>query len=257
MKIITIPCAFDNYAFLIICEKTSQAGVVDPAEFYPVWTELENQGVELTAILCTHNHMDHTGGNAELLEKLPDLKVYGHQTDKGSIPGQNVYLKDSEKFAVGDLQGSVIHSPGHTLGSVSYLFEDAMFTGDTLFASGCGRVFEGTPEQMYDSLNEKIAAHPPETSVYFGHEYTLKNLEFALTVEPGNIHLQETYKKVQSMRGDGEPTAPTTLGSEKQTNPFLRSESQEIKETVKQHDPGNDLLPASVFRVIRQLKDQF
>lgn len=257
MKIITIPCAFDNYAYLIVCEKTNQAGVVDPAEFYPVWNEIENQGVALSAILCTHNHMDHTGGNSELLEKLPDLKVYGFETDRGSIPGQNGYLSDMDQVAIGDLQGSVIHTPGHTAGSVSYLFEDAMFTGDTLFASGCGRVFEGTPEQMYESLNEKIARHPLETNIYFGHEYTLKNLEFALTVEPGNNGIEETQKKVQAMRRNGEPTAPSTLASEKQTNPFLRCASPEIKETVKRHDPKNDLLPGSVFRVIRELKDGF
>jgi len=257
MKVITIPCAFDNYSFLLICEQTKQAGVVDPAEFYPIWTEIQNQGVDLKAILCTHNHMDYTAGNSELLAKRPDVRVYGFHSDKGSIPGQTDYLADGDEITLGTLTGRVLHTPGHTLGSVCYLFGNAVFTGDTLFASGCGRVFEGTPAQMYDSLNQKIAGCPAGSELYFGHEYTIKNLEFAQTVEPKNEKIHQAFAKVRSMREQGRPTAPSLLSAELATNPFLRCEAEGIKKTVRQHEPANDLSPREVFRVIRQLKDQF
>lgn len=257
MQVIPIPCLKDNYAYLIICDETHQAGIVDPSEFFPVWKEIQKQVVNLVAILNTHHHWDHVGGNAELLQHLPDLKVYGYHSDKGRIPGQNVFLEETDKVRVGNLEAHLTHNPAHTTGAISYYFEDTVFTGDTLFAGGCGRIFEGTPEDMYRSLNEKIGNHSPATQVYFGHEYTENNLKFAQSVEPGNPWVQKKLEETQKLRRAGKFTTPSTLASELRTNPFMRCDSREIQETVKRHEPQNDLSPTSVLRVIRQLKDSF
>ena len=257
MQVIPIPCLNDNYAYLIICEETNQAGIVDPSELAPVWKVIQQQGVKLVAILNTHHHWDHVGGNEALLQKLPGLRVYGHHSDKGRIPGQSVMLTETDQVSLGNLVARVTHNPGHTTGAISFYFEDTVFTGDTLFAAGCGRLFEGTPQDMYRSLNEKIGHHSPATQVYFGHEYTENNLKFAQSVEPGNPWVQEKLKETRQMRQAGELTTPSTLESEFQTNPFMRCDSPEIQDTVTRHDPQNDLAPASVLAVIRKLKDSF
>ncbi|MBF0287350.1 MAG: hydroxyacylglutathione hydrolase [SAR324 cluster bacterium] len=257
MKIIPIPCLSDNYSYLIICEKTGQAGVVDPAEFSPVWEKIHQQSIELVAILNTHHHWDHVSGNTKLIDKIPGLKVYGHHSDQGRIPGQNVFLDDGDIVTIGNLEGHITFNPGHTTGAVSYYFEDAAFTGDTMFAGGCGRLFEGTAGQMYRSLNEKIGAHPSATKIYFGHEYTESNLQFALSVEPGNQTLQEKMTQVQEIRSKGGYTTPSTLESEKQTNPFLRCDSTEIQELFKQRKPQKEVTPIAVLKEIRLMKDSF
>jgi hydroxyacylglutathione hydrolase len=257
MQVIPIPCLQDNYAYLVICSQAGEAAVVDPSEAIPVLQEVRSQGIKLTAILNTHHHWDHVGGNEQLIQKFPELRVIGHASDRRRIPGQNVFIEEGETFEVGRIQVSVTHNPGHTSGAISFYMEDAVFTGDTLFAAGCGRLFEGTPDQMYDSLHYKIGDHPLATKIYFGHEYTENNLRFAQTVEPSNSYVIEKLKMVKDLRRKGQVTTPSTLEEEFQTNPFMRCGSPEIRETVHSHDHDNDLSPASVLKVIRQLKDRF
>ena len=257
MKIISVPCLQDNYAYLIICEDTGGCGIVDPSEAEPVLRAVAEHQADLVAIFNTHHHWDHVGGNKAILEAFPDLMVYGHASDRGRIPGQNVFLQDQQQISLGMLQGHVTHNPGHTTGAVTYYFDDTAFTGDTLFAAGCGRLFEGTPEDMHRSLNHAIGQHEDETRLFFGHEYTEKNLRFAQTVEPSNSDIAEKLEEVIALRKQGLPTTPTTLAEEWATNPFMRVDSEEIQKTVKLHDPSNDLSPSSVLRVIRQLKDAY
>lgn len=257
MKVISIPCLSDNYAYLVICEETNQAGVVDPSEAAPVIEAITQAKVTLTAILNTHHHWDHTGGNNDLIAKYPDLAVYGHASDKGRIDGQTVFLKDGDTFTLGKLSVRAVHNPGHTSGAVSYIVEDAVFTGDTMFAAGCGRLFEGTPADMHESLNHVIGALPKSTKVYFGHEYTVNNLKFALHVEPDNKAAQAKLKQVEALRAKGRFSTPSTLAEEWETNPFMRVDSAAIKATVRQAQPGNDLTPVSMLAAVRGMKDNF
>ena len=257
MKIVSVPCLADNYAYLLICEDTGQAGVVDPSEAEPVLQHVAREGVTLSAILNTHHHWDHVGGNKALLARHPTLKVYGHASDQGRIDGQTELLETGASFKVGDLTVRALHNPGHTSGGVSYVVHDAVFTGDTLFAAGCGRLFEGTPENMYNSLCKVLGSLPPETRVFFGHEYTEKNLLFAAHVEPDNVDVQDRLAAVRAMRAKGEFTTPSTLAAEWKTNPFMRTESKSIQQTVRTSDPGSQLTPVAVLGAIRRMKDQF
>lgn len=257
MKVVPVPCLKDNYAYLVICEDTGGCGVVDPSEAAPVLKAVREHHVDLVAIFNTHHHWDHVGGNEDLLKAHPNLQIYGHESDKGRIPGQTVFLKDQQPIALGLLHGHVTHNPGHTTGAVTYFFEDAGFTGDTLFAAGCGRLFEGDAADMYRSLNQVIGGHPNTTKLYFGHEYTENNLRFAQSVEPGNQAVMAKLQRVRELRAQGLATTPTTLEEEWATNPFMRVDSAEIKNHVAQHEPNNDLSPISVLRVVRELKDRF
>ena len=257
MKIVTIPCLQDNFAYLLICKKTKEAAVVDPSEQAPVRKAVEQEGVKLTTILNTHHHWDHVGGNKELKSLYPELIIYGHNSDRGRIPEQTEFLKNGDGVRFGEQSGSFLHNPGHTSGAITYVFGKTAFTGDTLFAGGCGRLFEGTPEQMYDSLNFNIGRLPDETELYFGHEYTEANLRFALTVEPGNAEIQKKLAAVTALRSSGAFSTPTTIAVERQTNPFLRCYSAEIHTTIKSKDPNHDLLEKNVFRTLRELKNHF
>ncbi|MFQ5902568.1 MAG: hydroxyacylglutathione hydrolase [Candidatus Binatia bacterium] len=255
MKIIQIPLLRDNYAYLIVCEKTNEAAVVDPSEAEPVLRRVEKEKVTLKAILNTHHHWDHTGGNAGLLERLA-LEVYGHWVDKGRIPGLTHTLDEGDEVVIGGLGARVLFIPGHTKGHIAYLFENKLFCGDTLFVAGCGRLFEGTAEQMHNSLN-KLKDLPADTLVYCGHEYTEKNLKFAMTLEPNNKKLAEKMERVRSLRAKGISTVPSTMGEERETNPFLRWDSEEIQESLKNKIPNSTLDPISVFAKVRVLKDKF
>ncbi|PKL74990.1 MAG: hydroxyacylglutathione hydrolase [Candidatus Melainabacteria bacterium HGW-Melainabacteria-1] len=262
MQIIPIPCLKDNYAYLLIDPPSGQAAVVDPSEAAPVLKAFEaatkKQPLELVAILNTHHHWDHVGGNQELLELYPQLRVYGHVSDRGRIQGQTEYVDRGDRLAIGNLIGHVVHNPGHTLGAVSYAFEDALFTGDTLFGGGCGRTFEGDAAMMYHSLNRVIGSFPDQTRVFFGHEYTVANLRFALMVEPSNSDVRMRSQKVVGQRGSGQLTTPSTLGEERLTNPFFRCDEPELIESIRRHEPGLDNSnPAEVFRVLRAWKDRF
>ena len=257
MEIVTIPCLQDNFAYLLICPKTGEAAVVDPSEADPVRKEIKRQNVKLTAILNTHHHWDHVGGNKELKADCPDLKIYGHASDRGRIPEQTEFLEDGDQVLFGEQSGSFLHNPGHTSGAITYLFGKTAFTGDTLFAAGCGRLFEGTPEQMHDSLNNRIGKLPDKTELYFGHEYTEANLRFALSVESGNAEIQHKLEAVSALCSSGKFSTPTTLAEERLTNPFMRCTSAEILACVKSKEPDHNLEEEEVFRTLRELKNNF
>ena len=257
MEIITIPCLKDNFAYLLICTKTQKAAVVDPSEAVPVQKVVEQHGVELISILNTHHHWDHVGGNKELKAKYPKLIIYGHESDRGRIPEQTVFLKKGDPVCFGEQTGSFLHNPGHTAGAITFVFGKTAFTGDTLFAAGCGRLFEGTPAQMHDSLNLQIGSLSDETELYFGHEYTEANLRFALSVEPSNAEIHKKLASVTVMCSSGEFSTPTTLVEERLTNPFMRCSSSEICATVKSKEPSHNLSEKEVFRTLRELKNNF
>ncbi len=255
MKVVAIPQLADNYAYLVIDEATRRAGIVDCAEAAPVLAAVERERVELCAILPTHHHYDHIGGNGELLAAHPRLAVYG--VDE-RIAGLTQKVGDGDQVHLGSLRARVIFIPAHTSGHIAYYFERerTLFTGDTLFAGGCGRLFEGDAAMMIQSLS-KLSALPDETRVYFGHEYTEKNLRFALTLEPENMALREKYAWARARAAKGEPTTPTTIGSEKATNPFLRWASPELRRTLHTRFPDLPMADVDVFAKIRALKDVF
>jgi hydroxyacylglutathione hydrolase len=255
MRIHQIPLLRDNYGYLLVCEKTNAAAIIDPSEAEPVRQRVEREKVNLTASLNTHHHRDHTGGNEGLLAR-GQLDVYGHSSDLGRIPGLTQGVDDGGEIRVGELRGVVLFIPGHTTGHVAYLFDNALFCGDTLFTAGCGRLFEGTPEQMHVSLR-KLMALRNDTKIYCGHEYTESNLRFALTLEPKNPKVAARYERVQAQRARGVPTVPSTLEEEKETNPFLRWDSKEIQASLKATVPGQRLDPVSVFASVRKMKDAF
>jgi hydroxyacylglutathione hydrolase len=255
MKIVQIPLLRDNYGYLVVCPKTNNAGIVDPSEAEPVLRRVEQEKVALRAILNTHHHRDHTGGNEGLLA-AHRLDVYGHKSDQGRIPGLTHGVDEGDEVVIGELRGKVLFIPGHTTGHVAYLFGNSLFCGDTLFTAGCGRLFEGTPEQMHASL-KKLMALPDETKVYCGHEYTESNLRFAVTLEPKNHKLVSRFERVQALRARGTSTVPSTIEEEKQTNPFLRWDSTELRKSLKRDFPRLAMEPVPVFAQVRKLKDAF
>ncbi|HTY55275.1 MAG TPA: hydroxyacylglutathione hydrolase [Candidatus Binataceae bacterium] len=258
MAIIIVPQLADNFAYLVIEDSSRLAGVVDCSEPGKVLDEVKRQGVKLVAVLSTHWHGDHVGGNTELKRAIPDLKIYGARAENGRIPGLTDDVADGDSVAIGGLKGRVIGIPAHTNGHVAYYFPElkSVFTGDTLFIGGCGRVFEGKAATMVDSL-AKLAALPDDTRVYCGHEYTEKNLRFALTLEPSNQALQAKHRWALDARGAGKWTVPSTIGEEQQTNPFLRTDSAEIRASLKRIDPKIADDSVAVFAKIRELKDDF
>jgi hydroxyacylglutathione hydrolase len=255
MKITQIPLLRDNYGYLVVCEKTNQAAIVDPSESTPVLRRIGQEQTTLAAILNTHHHRDHTGGNEGILA-THNVRVYGHKSDHARIFGMTDGVDEGDEIQIGELQGKVFFIPGHTTGHVAYLFENNLFCGDTLFTAGCGRLFEGTAQQMHASL-KKLIALPAHTQVYCGHEYTENNLRFAMSVEPNNPKLVTRYERVKALRASGAPTVPATLEEEIQTNPFLRWDSGEIQASVQSAAPDNRLDPVSVFAAVRKMKDAF
>jgi hydroxyacylglutathione hydrolase len=258
MAIIPVPQLSDNYAYLVVDDGTKQCGVVDCSEAPKVLAEVERRGLKLIAVLPTHWHFDHVGGNEDLVRALPGLRVYGAIAENGRIPAQTHPVSDGDMVEVGALKGRVIGIPAHTNGHIAYYFPelDAVFTGDTLFIAGCGRVFEGKAQTMVDSLR-KLAALPDSTQVYCGHEYTQKNLQFALTLEPTNQVLKAKYDWTVKMRRYGKYTIPSTIGDEKQFNPFLRTDSVELRASLKKLDPLLTDDPVAIFAKARELKDRF
>ncbi|KAL5784080.1 hypothetical protein ACOSQ2_006472 [Xanthoceras sorbifolium] len=254
LQIELVPCLRDNYAYLLHDVDTGTVGVVDPSEAVPIIDALSRKNRNLTYILNTHHHHDHTGGNMELKARY-GAKVIGPGIDRDRIPGIDIALNDGDKWMFAGHEVHVIETPGHTRGHISFYFpgSGAIFTGDALFSLSCGKLFEGSPEQMHSSL-EKIMSLPDDTSIYCGHEYTLSNSKFALSIEPKNEALQSYAAHVAQLRIKGLPTIPTTLKMEKSCNPFLRTSSLEIRQTLGISDTAND---SEALGVIRQAKDDF
>ena len=257
IRVVPVPVLADNYAYLVIADG-GRAAIVDPSEAEPVLAAAKREGAELIAIWNTHHHWDHTGGNRDLLRAQPNLEVYGYGEDKARIPGLTNGVGDGEEFELEGTKVRVLYIPAHTSGHVAYHLpsEAAVFTGDTLFAAGCGRLFEGDPAMMMSSLG-RLSSLPPETKVFCGHEYTEKNLRFALEVEPGNAAAREKHRRVVALRERGEPTVPTTIAEELATNPFLRADSGEIRATVRRRFPETGDDPVAVFASVRKWKDEF
>ena len=253
LEIHQIAVLSDNYVYLAHDTETGSTAVVDPAVCGPVLDALTAKGWALTHILNTHHHNDHTGGNLELKQHTGSI-IIGPKADAERIPGIDVEVSDGDTYQIGNATAKVFDVPGHTRGHNAYWFyeSNALFSGDTLFSMGCGRLFEGTPAQMVNSL-AKFTALPDQTQVYCAHEYTQSNGRFALSIEPANEALQTRMNEVDSLRIAGQPTVPSTIGVEKATNPFLRSSSLELQRILGLE--GIDLI--DVFAETRKLKDNF
>lgn len=257
MEIHRLPALSDNYIFLLHEPAQQIAAVVDPADAIPVLRKLGELGADLIAIFNTHHHADHVGGNVRLLRSFPDAVVYGGAEDRGRIPGQQVFLQEGDRVTFGDRVAQIFFVPGHTRAHIAYYFAPVnaaevgdLFCGDTLFSGGCGRLFEGTPAQMIQSLG-KLRNLPDHTRVWCAHEYTLKNLQFALTVDVDNRDLQQRFAEVKAMRDRLEATIPANLGIEKRTNPFLRWDNQHLQTVTKAKDN------VQTFARLRGMKDHF
>ncbi len=259
MRIAAISCLQDNYAYLLICEKTDSCAVVDPSEGGPVLAEIEKQGLSVAAIWNTHHHYDHVGGNEAVLAKFPDAVVVAHESDKGRVPGQTVFAKQGDEVEVGEeVKASVIFNPGHTSGAVSYYLDapGAVFTGDTLFGGGCGRLFEGTGAEMLDSLT-RLTELPTSTKVYCGHEYTASNLRFAAAAEPDNAEISARAERVAKQRDAGQSTMGFTVEEELATNIFVRTGQATVQASADREESTGDKTPAEIFAALRRWKDRF
>lgn len=256
MRVILIPALADNYIFLLHEPQENIAAVVDPAVAEPVLQQLRSLNARLVAIFNTHHHHDHVGGNQQLIQRFDNVVVYGGAEDRGRIPGQQVFLQEGDRVTFGDRIGEVFFVPGHTRAHIAYYFPGNatepgdLFCGDTLFAGGCGRLFEGSPTQMVESLT-KLQALPEDTRVWCAHEYTLNNLQFALTVDGDNADLQARFAEVKTLRSRNLATIPSTLGLEKRTNPFLRWNQPTLQAAVKSNEP------VQTFARLRGMKDRF
>ena len=239
MKVKIIPCLKDNYSYLIIDDKSNSSCVIDPSEATPIIEYLEKNNIKLNFILNTHHHYDHVGGNKELKERY-NAKVVGYIEDEKRIPEIDITVKDNQIWKEKKFEAKVVHIPGHTSGHICFYFfnEKNIFTGDTLFSLGCGRIFEGTYSQMFQSLNF-FKNLPLDTKIYCGHEYTLKNSDFCLEYDPNNQNLKKKIYKIKEKLKQNLPTIPSTIKDEIECNIFLRSENLEN------------------FSKLRDLKDNF
>ena len=239
MKIEIIPCLKDNYSYIIIDENNKKTCVVDPSESKPIINFLEKNNLKLNWILNTHHHYDHVGGNSALKEKYK-AKIIGFSDDHKRIPEIDILLKDEEIWKQDNFEAKIIHIPGHTLGHICFYFykENNLFTGDTLFSLGCGRIFEGTYLQMFNSLN-KIKELPLNTKIFCGHEYTLQNSKFCLTHDENNKNLKKKILEIKKKINNNLPTIPSTIKEELECNIFLRSDN------------------LKTFSKLRDLKDNF
>jgi hydroxyacylglutathione hydrolase len=247
------PCLSDNYGFLLHDPDSGETVTIDTPEVDAINAALEARGWRLTAIWNTHHHFDHAGGN-EALKARWGCEVVGAAADAHRIPGIDRRVAEGDIVTLGKAQARVIETPGHTSGHIAFYFAEAgrAFVGDTLFALGCGRLFEGTPAQMWDSLS-KLMALPDDTAVYCAHEYTAANAAFALSVDPGNAALQQRAEDIRALRERDEPTVPTVIGLEKRTNPFLRADDDALAASLALADAA----PVAVFAETRRRKDSF
>jgi hydroxyacylglutathione hydrolase len=255
MEIHIVPCLSDNYAYVL--EHAGTAVVVDPSEAAPVRDAIAKLGVSLVGIWATHHHHDHVGGIAELVRENAGLEVIGSAYDRqqGRVPCQTRTVSEGEPLWFGSHRVRVIEVPGHTLGAVGYVVDGALFSGDTLFSGGCGRLFEGTPATMLASLTE-LRSLPGETKLYCGHEYTQKNLAFAKTIEPDNRAVAERLARVDELRRAGKPSIPSTIEEECATNPLLRWDAPRVIEKARALGASSDE-PEAVFAAVRRARDKF
>ena len=239
MRIEILKCLQDNYSYLIIDETNKNACVVDPGESIPIINFVEKNNIKLKYILNTHHHYDHIGGNLELKEKY-ESKIVAFKDDKSRIPEVDVFVQNNQIWKADNFEAKIYHTPGHTSGHIAFYFfnEKKIFTGDTLFSLGCGRIFEGTYKEMFNSLN-KIKKLPKETKIYCGHEYTLQNSNFCIQQDPKNSKLKDKIIKIKKKLENGLPTLPTILSEEIECNIFLKANNIET------------------FSKLRDLKDNF
>ncbi|MEZ2235924.1 hydroxyacylglutathione hydrolase [Microcoleus sp.] len=257
MQVYRLPVLSDNYIFLLHDRDRNLAAVIDPAQAQPVLQQLQALGAELTKILITHHHNDHIGGNQELIDRFPQVKVYGGAEDRGRIPGQQIFLQGGDRVSFADRTASILFLPGHTKAHIAYYFPPnhpaqtgELFCGDTLFGGGCGRLKEGTPSQMVGSL-EQLRNLPDNTRVWCAHEYTLNNLQFALTVDSDNLELQKRFAEVKAARSRNQATIPSSIALEKSTNPFLRWDHPSLQSATQSQDS------VQTFARLRGMKERF
>ena len=253
LEVFQFPCLGDNYGFLIHDSETGKTGSIDTPEAQKINEALEAKGWQLDYVLNTHHHFDHAGGNEALKERW-GCTIIGAANDAARIPGIDHQVSQDDTISIGNSQARVLEVPGHTSGHIAYYFADdgIAFVGDTLFALGCGRLFEGTPDQMWNSL-QKLMALPGETVVYCAHEYTQANAAFALSVDPNNPDLQARAQEIDKLRAQNKPTVPTTIAIEMASNPFLRPDSTLLQQELDL--VGSDLV--TVFAETRRRKDNF
>ena len=253
LKIEIIPCLNDNYSYLLHDESANVVAIVDPADFDSCERIINKKYNKLDYILNTHHHLDHVGGNQKLKEKFKS-KVLGFEFDKNRIPGIDIALKEKQNFKIGNANFEVIFIPGHTKGHIAFYFKDEkiVFSGDTLFSLGCGKIFEGTHEQMFYSL-DKLKNLPVDTMIYCGHEYTKRNLDFCLKYDSNNEYLIKKSNWINSKIRSKIPTIPVSIGEEKKTNIFLRCNNPSIKNALKLDNASEQ----EIFSKLRDLKDNF
>jgi len=251
LEIHQFPARSDNYGVLIHDSESGMTASIDAPEAEAVKAALVEKGWRLTHIFTTHHHHDHTEGNAALKSET-GCEIIGPRGDAAKIPTLDRQIGDGDTFRFGNIEVHVLETPGHTLGHISYFIPEAKvaFVGDTMFAMGCGRVFEGSHKMMWNSLS-KLRALPADTTIYAGHEYTLANARFALTIEPDNAALKARTAEVEALRGQGKPTLPTTLAKELATNPFMRAGERDVKAALGMADAAD----WQVFSEIRTRKD--
>nr|CAD2172195.1 unnamed protein product [Meloidogyne enterolobii] len=256
MRVIPIPANADNYQYLIIDSKSNKGAIVDPVDVDGFFNVIKKENADLFMALVTHHHWDHAGGTEELKSKKSDVKIYGG--DAKRIKSIDYVVEDNEEIEFGNLKIRALKTPCHTSTHICYYITDeaenqkCVFTGDTLFIGGCGRFFEGTAEEMNYALNEKLGKLPDDTKVYCGHEYTIKNLEFALSVEPNNPNILSKLEWAKNLRKQNGFTVPSTIGEEKTFNPFMRVNNVGIQEKL---GTLND--PIATMQKLRDLKNKF
>ena len=242
-----------NIVWLVVVPGTRQCAIVDPTAAEPVLVAMRERNLKPSAIFITHHHADHVGGIAAIRHIYP-ASVYGPARE--TVPQRTHPVREGDVVTLGQLTFQVLEIPGHTLGHTAYVGHGMLFAGDTLFGAGCGRMFEGTPHQLYASL-QRLAALPPDTLLYCGHEYTRANLRFAQEVEPGNAYIKKRLCHVEQLRGQGLITLPSSLALEHRTNPFLRCHVETVRAAAEQFVAGSLRSPTEVFAVLRRWKDGF